>query len=240
MQDAADAADRPGQFGPDTYAAWRISSLGEIVESLEHRLILRMTGPLRGRTVLDVGCGDGTLAAVFAGDGAARVVGCDPDARMIARARARAGSGGNRLDLAIARSQCLPFPDASFDVVTCITVLAFVPDANAAIAEMARVLRPGGKLVIGDLNKWSYWAARRRIRSWLGAKLWRGARFRTARQLAAMLRDAGLVVDATAGAIFFPPWTALARLCAPCDAQLGNATTLGAAFVAVQAEKPSH
>lgn len=233
------APDGAGRFGPDIYAAWRVSSLGDIVESLEHRLILRMTGPLRDRSVLDVGCGDGTLALVFARNGAARVAGCDPDASMVARAQALARSHDSRIELAIARCQQLPFPDGSFDVVTCITVLAFVPDASAAIHEMARVLRPGGRLVIGDLNKWSFWAARRRIRGRFGAKLWRAARFRTARQLAAMLRDAGLVIDATAGAIFFPPWTAPARWCARFDARLGETTTLGAAFVAVQAEKPS-
>ena len=141
----------------------------------------RSPGPrlCRFRTAASyVGCGDGTLAAVCARNGAARIFGCDPDPRMVTRARDRAMRGNFRIALAVARSQALPFPDSSFDVVTCITVLAFVADANNAIREMARVLRPGGRLVIGDLSNWSLWAVRRRIRGWFGAKLWRQARFR--------------------------------------------------------------
>jgi SAM-dependent methyltransferase len=224
-----------GQFGPNVYAGWRASSLGEITEALEHHVILRLTGPLQGRSILDVGCGDGTLAMLLAHEGAGRVTGCDPDPRMVAKAMA--ATRRESIDLAVARSQALPFPDGSFDIVTCITVLTFVSDAGNAIREMARVLRPGGRLVIGDLGKWSIWAARRRIRSWLGAKMWQSARFRTANDLAAMTKDAGLAADGVVGAIFFPPWTTLARVMAPIDPSLGRITTLGAAFVAIGATK---
>ena len=217
-----DTSPPAGRFGPDVYATWRRSSLGEITEALEHRLILRLAGKLEGQSVLDVGCGDGTLARIAARHGTILVVGCDPDPRMIARAAAPAARGEAGVGLAVARAQALPFADGSFDVVTCIAVLAFVPDTAAAIAEMARVLRPGGRLVIGDLGRWSYWAARRRIRGWLGAELWRGARFRGAGALARMVRRAGLVVGAVNGAIFYPPWTVLARRMAPLDPAAGR------------------
>jgi SAM-dependent methyltransferase len=229
---------RTGQFGPDVYADWRKSSLGEITEALEQRGILRLAGPLQDRSVLDVGCGDGTLALVLARNGAPRVCGCDLDPRMVGKARAGATSNGIRVDLAVARAQALPFPDNTFDVVTCITVLAFIPNAENALREMARVLRPGGRLVIGDLGKWNLWAVRRRIRGWFGSKIWRAARFRTAKELAALAEGAGLIVGSTEGAIFFPPWTALARVMAPLDPSLGKVTTFGAAFVAIQATKP--
>ncbi len=227
-----------GQFGPEVYSVWRTSSLGEITDALEHRRILGLTGALHGVSALDVGCGDGTLAMLFAQRGAARIAGCDTDQRMLATAQAHAARDGTRVAFVAARSQSLPFIDGSFDVVTCITVLSFVRDADVAIREMARVLRPGGRLVIGDLGKWSVWAARRRIRGWLGAKLWRAARFRTAKELSAMIRQSGVSVDSVHGVIFFPPWTPIARLMAPVDPYLGRLTTLGAAFVAIQATKP--
>ncbi len=112
------------------------------------------------------------------------------------------------------------------------------PDVAVALQEMARVLRPGGRLVVGDLGKWSFWAARRRIRGWLGTQFWRAARFRTAHQLSRLVTDTGLVVVSTRGAIFFPPWRPAARLMAPIDAMLGRFTTLGAAFIALQATRP--
>ena len=157
-----------------------------------------------------------------------------------ARRRAHASSPGKGPDfcLAVVRLQALPFPDNTFDVVTCITVLAFVPDAIQAVREMARVLRPGGCLVIGDLGKWSLWAARRRVRGWFGAKMWRTAKFRTAKEMAGPTEAAGLTTGSVKGAIFYPPSTMLARLIAPFDSTLGEITTLGAAFVAIHATKP--
>ena len=100
------------------------------------------------------------------------------------------------------------------------------------------MLRPGGRLVIGDLGRWSPWAARRRIRGWFGAKFWRTARFRAAAELVGLITQAGLVVGSIHGSIFFPPWTRLARVMARFDQRLGEVTTLGAAFLAIQATKP--
>lgn len=237
MENEADATQKAGQFGPDIYGAWHSSSLGEITDALEHRLIFQLAGPLQGHSVLDVGCGDGTLALICAQAGAARVQGCEPDPRMIARARMRVVESGPHIDLTVAQAEALPFADDSFDVVFCITVLAFVPDAGKAVREMARVLRPGGRIVLGDLGKWSLWAARRRVRGWLGAALWRTARFRTAKQMVALVEGADLSVVSVRGAIYFPPWAPLARVMAPLDPALGKLTTLGAAFVAIQATK---
>ena len=94
-------------------------------------------------------------------NGAARVTGCDPDPRMIAKARAKAEGRDAYVEFLVAQSQALPFPDSSFDIVTCNAVLTFVGDADIAVREMARVLRPGGRLLIGDPGRWGLWAARR-------------------------------------------------------------------------------
>jgi len=131
----------------------------------------------------------------------------------------------------------LPFADASFDVVTVVTVLAFVANAEGAVRETARVLRPGGRLVIGEFGRWNLRAARRRVRGWLGASIWRTETFRTAAGLHGLARAARLDVEQVAGAIFFLPWLPLARRLAPYDAALGDRTTLGAAFVAMQCRK---
>ncbi|MDP2332703.1 MAG: class I SAM-dependent methyltransferase [Reyranella sp.] len=237
MDDRRQSTGPAGQFGPGVYATWRESSLGEITENLEQRLLLRLAGALHGRDILDVGCGDGALTLAFARSGAASVVGCDIDPRMISRAVSRATREEQAVYYTVADTVHLPFADQSFDLVTVVTVLAFVSDTEGAIREMARVLRPGGSLIIGDLGKWNSWAARRRVRGWLGAKMWRAATFRTATELRRLVRSAQLRVEHVSGAIFFPPWLPLARLLAPWDAALGEWTTQGAAFVAVRARK---
>lgn len=206
---------------------------------LERRLILGLAGEVRDRAVLDVGCGDGALSLDFWRSGAAPVLGCDVDTRMIAAARSRARREHAVADYVVAGGQDLPFRNASLDLVTVIAVLAFIPEPDLAIREIARVLKPGGRLVIGDLGKWSLWAASRRIRSWRGAApIWASARFWTDGALRRLVEGSGLRVEHVAGAIYYPRSEILARAMAPLDPFLGRLTTFGAAFVALSASKP--
>ena len=222
---------------PDAYCTWRESSLGSITEEIEQALIWRLAGPLAGLRVLDVGCGDGAYAMVAAQRGA-RVAGVDTSPQMIEAAQRRAVEQDVQIDLRVADAAALPFDDGSFDVVLAVTVLCFVADANMALRELARVLAPDGRLVIGELGRWSAWAVLRRLRGWAGSRLWRAARFRTAGQLRRLVEQAGLRVDEMHGAVFYPPQATLARLLAPVDMRLGRATTFGAAFIALVAVKP--
>lgn len=220
-----------------SYARWRNSNLGRTTDTLEERLILELLGDVDRLDVLDVGCGDGALAATLSGRGA-RVTGLDPDVRMLDAARARAEAGSLDLTLVPGRAEALPFADQAFDRVVAVTVLCFIPQADRAIAEMARVLRPDGRLVIGELGRWSLWAAIRRVRGWLGAATWEAARFRTASETRHLLEKHGLTVGETRGSIFYPPSNLAASLMARFDSSLGRRTTFGAAFIALSATKP--
>lgn len=226
-----------GEVGPDIYAEWRASTLGAITELLEQELVLSLAGPLLGKSVLDVGCGDGTLAAEFHRKGASFVVGCDPDPRMIAKAPARTMAERDTMSYLLGRAEHLPFRDQSFDVVAAVTVLCFVEQSARAVEEMARVLKPGGRLVIGGLGRWSTWAASRRIRAWLGNEFWGHARFTTAHELRTVATEAGLHVDRLCGAVYYPHCALAARAMKLLDPILGGATTFGAAFLAMQATK---
>jgi SAM-dependent methyltransferase len=92
-------------------------------------------------SVLEVGCGEGELAARMQAELDARVTAIDQSARMVELARARG------VDARVGDVQSLPFEDESFDVAVGAWVLFHVPDLEQGISELARILVPGGRLV---------------------------------------------------------------------------------------------
>ena len=112
---------------------------------------LAETGP---RRVLEVGCGRGELAERIAGELGAEVVGLDQSERMVALTRSRG------VEALVGDVQELPFPDASFHAAVAAWMLYHVPDLDRGLAELARVLRPGGRLVAvtnGERNLHELW-----------------------------------------------------------------------------------
>jgi SAM-dependent methyltransferase len=95
------------------------------------------------RRVLDVGTGEGQIARLAALDGATLVVGVDPTLAQLTVARDRGGG----VEYARAGADGLPFAEASFDAVVVCLVFEHIPDHEPAIAELARVLAPGGRFV---------------------------------------------------------------------------------------------
>jgi SAM-dependent methyltransferase len=104
----------------------------------------------RGERVLEIGFGGGALLRALSADGAL-VSGVDTSAAMVARSK--------RSAVHLAPVDALPFPAASFDKAVSLNSLYFWPDPEAAMAELARVVRPGGRLVLAfeppeELRKW--------------------------------------------------------------------------------------
>ncbi|PXX65604.1 demethylmenaquinone methyltransferase/2-methoxy-6-polyprenyl-1,4-benzoquinol methylase [Nocardia tenerifensis] len=117
--------------------------------------LVALSGAATDHSVADIGCGPGDLAralAVRVGPGG-RVVGVDPAAEMIDYASAHSRATTNcRFELGSA--QTLTLPDASFDVVTSTFAMHHIPEQHrrAAIAQMFRILRPGGTLLLADTH----------------------------------------------------------------------------------------
>ena len=113
-------------------------------------LVLDALDPQPGDAVLDVGCGPGFYLADVLERGAA-VTGVDPAAAMLAIARGRVGDRATVLEGA---ATALPVPDDSADRALSVQVFEYLPDVDAALVELRRVLRPGGRLVLWDTD-WS-------------------------------------------------------------------------------------
>jgi arsenite methyltransferase len=118
------------------------------------RLTLRLAdlagvGP--GRRVVDVACGSGTTALLLARELGCVTYGVDLGARAIARAR-DATRPGERASFLLGDAEALPLPDGGFDVALSECSLCTFPDKPQAIAEMARVVRPGGTIAIADVT----------------------------------------------------------------------------------------
>ena len=111
-------------------------------------VMLDRCGDVRGQRMLDIGCGEGRFCRMLAERGAS-VTGIDPIAEMIVASGARGGSGDNYI---LAGAETLPFADASFDLAVSYITLVDIFDYAAAIREAARVLRPGGRFVVANLN----------------------------------------------------------------------------------------
>jgi SAM-dependent methyltransferase len=113
-------------------------------------------GPIRpGESVLDLGCGagfDAFVAAQLVGP-EGRVAAVDLSPEMLAVARAgQAGAAFPRIEFREASAEALPFPDDSFDTALSNGVLNLIPDKPAALREIFRVLRPGGRLQACDIG----------------------------------------------------------------------------------------
>jgi SAM-dependent methyltransferase len=170
----------------------------------------RMAEALRAHlpcaSLLDAGCGDGRyFHVVAAAPPTERLVGCDISERILATARETAAEVGLAPELVRANVESLPFEDESFDVVLCTQVLEHLLSPAEGVRELARVLRPGGRLLLsadhaGNTVTRVLFAPRLAVVGLLGMRnrhapvLFPEHRFERA-ELVRTLGDCGLVVD---------------------------------------------
>jgi demethylmenaquinone methyltransferase / 2-methoxy-6-polyprenyl-1,4-benzoquinol methylase len=111
------------------------------------RALVSAVAPQVGQRILDVATGTGMVAAELLARADCTVVGIDQSAEMLAGARARfAATDSSRVELIEGQAEALPFADATFDALTVTYLLRYVDDPAATVRELARVVRPGGRV----------------------------------------------------------------------------------------------
>jgi SAM-dependent methyltransferase len=143
-----------GQLEFDRRLVERLERLYATRDVLRRRELVRAAlGARPGDRILDVGCGPGfyvtELLEAVGREGA--VVGLDASADMLAVAAKRAAGHGN-VTFHEADATSLPVPNASFERALCVQVLEYVRDVPAALSEMHRALRPGGRMLVWDVD----------------------------------------------------------------------------------------
>jgi ubiquinone/menaquinone biosynthesis C-methylase UbiE len=116
--------------------------------------LIELAAPAPGENVLDVGCGTGTLAvAVEPKVGTGEVHGIDASPEMIEVASEKSAKHGSGIDFRVALIETIPFLEGSFDIVTSSLMLHHLPDdlKRRGLAEIRRVLKPGGRFMAMDL-----------------------------------------------------------------------------------------
>jgi SAM-dependent methyltransferase len=135
-----------GTTPPESYERYFVPAIGRpFATDLVREAALRP-----GERVLDVGCGTGVVARLAAEQVGARgeVTGVDVNPGMLAVARRTAAAEGASIQWYETAAESMPLPDEAFDVILCQMALQFMTDRSAALAEMHRVLAPGGRILL--------------------------------------------------------------------------------------------
>lgn len=163
MHDKTAHADAPKTAGRVIHWARYYDLFGKLIsfgrdKAIREKLIT-LAAPVPGESVLDVGCGTGTLViALKPRVGAGEVHGIDASPEMIEVAKEKAAKARSEIDFKVALIEEIPFPAASFDLVTSSLMLHHLPDdlKRKGFAEIRRVLKPGGRFLAMDFAAHSH------------------------------------------------------------------------------------
>jgi ubiquinone/menaquinone biosynthesis C-methylase UbiE len=159
------------------YDEWFCTPFGAYADRLEKSLIFRYLGDVRGKRILDLGCGTGNYAIELARRGAI-VTGIDASMDMLDTAMEKAKAAGLQIAFLEGRAEEMPLKAGSFDALVSVTACEFFGDMRMAAGEMKRVIKPDGKIVIGTINKLSLYGVEKKISSiYKKESSYRNARF---------------------------------------------------------------
>jgi ubiquinone/menaquinone biosynthesis C-methylase UbiE len=185
----------------EQYDQWYTSPMGSFADRVETELACRLFEPKKGMKVLDVGCGTGNYSIKLAKLGC-RVTGADISDKMLVIARDKAKKEGVAVEFVDMDAYHLDFEDESFDGVICMTAIEFIKRPNEALEEFFRVVRKGGRVLVGTITRDSAWGAMYMSEEYRQDSVFKHATLRTLDELKG-IRSEGFVRGGEC--LFIPP-----------------------------------
>jgi len=158
------------------YDSWFQTPFGRYADLLEKELMFRFIGDVKGKKVLDFGCGTGNFSVELAKRGA-KVTGVDISSELLKTAKNKARE--NKLRIKFVKSEIEKFKSKEkFDIITSVAACEFIKDPKQAVEQAKKSLKSGGKIVIGTLNKWSLYTILKKFEGRFKSRsFFHGARF---------------------------------------------------------------
>ena len=178
---------------PEKYDRWFETPIGALVKKYENELLLDFLQPRPDEHILDVGCGTGIFTSNLLGC-RSRVTGLDISYPMLKRAEVK--TKGLPFRAVAGDMRYLPFADDSFDKTVSMTALEFIVEGQDAVADLFRVTKKGGVVVVTTLNSLSPWADRRKKEADKGHALFQQMTFRSPDDMRALAPVDGRVKTA--------------------------------------------
>jgi len=178
---------------PEKYDRWFETPIGALVKQYENELLLDLLQPQPGDHILDVGCGTGIFTCNILGFGS-HVTAIDISYPMLKRAEVK--TKGLPFRAVAGDMRYLPFADDCFDKTVSMTALEFIGSGRAAVADLFRVTKKGGVVVVTTLNSLSPWANRRKKAAEKGHSLFEQMIFRSPDDMRALAPIDGTVKTA--------------------------------------------